>query len=339
MTDIIPRADPETGVIAWNHTQRDLLRRMYASENVTVDEFNVFLEVSARAGLNPFNKQIYVISRGKGDNAKATIQVAIDGLRLIAQRSGEYDGSKVEWCGIDGIWTDVWVSEQPPVAAKAIVYRRGAKFEKVCMFREYVQTKPGWSDGLPRGSAPDIHTPTEMWLKMPANQIGKCAEAGALRMAFPAEMSGIFVDDEEAAMDRVAREEARRAERATPVSGPQRASQRQVAAPAQTAAKARTQPQRPQGPPPGENGEVPLEAEYTETGPMPWPAFWTVLSKGLKTLSKDGSNPNVAAIADALGIEGGLQALQGWYAENGESGKEAVALIVDQLEAAGFVKQ
>lgn len=331
MTDIIPRPDAETGVIAWNATQRSLIRRMYASENVTDDEFNVFLEVSARAGLNPFNKQIYIIARGSGDNRKATIQVAIDGYRLIAERSGEHEGTIKEWCGPDGEWKDVWLNDTvPPAAARATVIRNGSKFVHVCTYKEYVQTKAGWSAGAEKGSKPDLQVPTEMWQKMPANQLAKCAEAGALRMAFPAEMSGIFVDAEEAAMERVQREEERRAQRATLVNPPQRQSQQQANRPN----RARNQQPPPNPPIEGESREVPADTND-------WGGFWNSLSSGIKKLSKDGSNPNVAAICTALelGEGAGMNALQRWFAENGAgNAAEAVDVVLDRLEGNGYAR-
>jgi hypothetical protein len=124
--------------------------------------------------LDPFSKQIYAIKRGK-----MTIQVGIDGLRAIAERTGQLDGSETFWCGEDGQWQDVWLGSKPPSAAKTIIYRKGCghPFVGVARFQDY-----NAGQGL--------------WSKMPAAMIAKCSEALALRKAFPADMSGVYTTDE-----------------------------------------------------------------------------------------------------------------------------------------------
>ena len=158
----------------WTPEQTQLISTTIAP-GCSTDELRLFAYACQRTGLDPFSKQIYAIKRG----GKMTIQAGIDGLRSIAERTGQLDGSSTEWCGDDGVWTDVWLSSKPPAAAKTILHRKGAShpFVGVARFADY-----NAGQGL--------------WSKMPAAMIAKCSEALALRKAFPADLSGVYSTDE-----------------------------------------------------------------------------------------------------------------------------------------------
>jgi phage recombination protein Bet len=167
-------------------------------------ELDLFMATCRRTGLDPFQRQIYAVFRwdNRSRQEEMSIQVSIDGFRLIAQRTGEFDGyplsatfvneegmtesrSTARWCGSDGVWTDVWLSENPPAAAKVSVARRGAAHPATCIatWSQYCQRD---RDGNPTG----------MWLRMGATMLAKCAEALALRMMFPNDLSGLYTTDE-----------------------------------------------------------------------------------------------------------------------------------------------
>ena len=158
----------------WTPDQTQLISTTIAP-GCSPDELKLFAYACQRTGLDPFSRQIYAIKRG----GKMTISSGIDGLRSIAERTGQLDGSSSYWCGEDGVWVDVWLSSKPPAAAKTIIYRKGAShpFVGVARFADY-----NAGQGL--------------WSKMPAAMIAKCSEALALRKAFPADLSGVYSTDE-----------------------------------------------------------------------------------------------------------------------------------------------
>lgn len=151
-------------------------------KGVTDDELQLFIHACKRTGLDPFMRQIFAVKRWDSSLKREvmTIQTGIDGYRLIADRTGRYaPGRDIEF-GYDGKnnlkWAKAFVKKMTPDG-------QWHEISAIAFWNEYVQTT---RDGKP----------TVFWYHKGHIMLGKCAEALALRKAFPAELSGIYTKEE-----------------------------------------------------------------------------------------------------------------------------------------------
>jgi phage recombination protein Bet len=174
-----------------NEDKIQLMHRTLA-RGASEDELALFVEQCRRTGLDPFARQIYSVRRKQWNSISRSyeeaqvIQVSIDGFRLIADRTHKYAGQVGPWwCGPDGEWLEVWLSDESPAAAKVGVLRHDfhQPLFATALFKSYVQTNAHGE-------------PVSRWKTDPAGMLAKCAEALALRRAFPHELSGLYTTEE-----------------------------------------------------------------------------------------------------------------------------------------------
>lgn len=157
----------------------ELIKRTVA-RGATNDELELFLHQAARMGLDPLAKQIVF----QKFNTKAGPQVAfitsIDGYRIIADRTGRYAGNDEPAFDGTKAYYDVTVPERASVTVWKMVSGQRVPFTSTAHWNEYCPSPPK----------------DHMWKRMPHVMLAKCAEAAALRKAFPADLSGVYTRDE-----------------------------------------------------------------------------------------------------------------------------------------------
>jgi phage recombination protein Bet len=170
----------------WDNAEIDILRQQICS-GASNTELAYFAKVCQKTGLDPFSRQIYMQLRNNKKTGKKeiTIIVGIDGLRLQAARSNAYGGSD------DPVYNDgksqyqmIASGAKKPVTASCTVWRI------VQGIRVPFTATAAWDSYIP------ISGQDFMWLKLPFLMLAKTAEALALRKAFPAETSGLYIAEE-----------------------------------------------------------------------------------------------------------------------------------------------
>lgn len=161
-------ATRDTSIATYTPEQVELIKNTVA-KGASDNELQLFLAVAKRSGLDPFSKQIHFVKRG----GIGTIQTGIDGYRAIAERSGSL-------AGIDDAVYDT-EAKPNPTKASVTVYRfingNRVSFTASARWNEY-------------------NCGTPIWKKMPYLMLAKCAEALALRKAFPNDLSGLYTNEE-----------------------------------------------------------------------------------------------------------------------------------------------
>ena len=176
---IVPYAE----TMQLDRTKVDLIKRTICPPDTTDDELALFLHECQRRGVHPMDRLVIMQKRNdrKTGVAKVVFMTSIDYLRSRAEETGTYGGNDEPTMGpmvkLNG--------REVPRYADAVVYKvvQGVR----CPFT----ARARWSEYYP-GNVPEAW----MWDRMPEGQLGKCAEAKALKKAFPTKLGGLYVPPE-----------------------------------------------------------------------------------------------------------------------------------------------
>lgn len=158
--------------LTWFEGTGDNRVRVFAPSGIMAG----FIAACDRTGLDPTAKQIYAAQMG----GKWTVLIGVDGLRVIAQRTGEYDGQDpIEFLDTEGTWSTTPPAAGKLAAARVSIYRKGVG-------RPLVQTVTLAEFGGRGGN----------WDKRPAHMLGIRAETHGFRRMFPMQLSGLYTPED-----------------------------------------------------------------------------------------------------------------------------------------------
>jgi len=170
---VVTTSAPLAPVVTNEHIE--LLRRTVAKD-ATKEELDLYLYDCQRHGVHPLDKLLHFTKR----QGKYTPITSIDLLRSRAADTGELGG--IEDPHYEGMVAT------PNFTASVTVWRfvqgQRCPFTATARWSEYKPDAGGSGNG-------DV-----MWRKMPFLMLGKCAEALALRKAFPRQLAGLYAKEE-----------------------------------------------------------------------------------------------------------------------------------------------
>lgn len=183
-------------------------------KGATDSQFELFISEAEARELRPGPHLIFQLRNAKEYDTtlgasifvkKAYWITTIAALRLIAQRTGQYLGQGAEeYVYLDAGGSPTLKSDIPlpslinkqipqePWVARAKVYRRGFTEPMIGMarFEAYAATVKRNDNGKTE------YVLTDVWSKRGPEQLFKCAEALALRKAFPEELGSLYIAEE-----------------------------------------------------------------------------------------------------------------------------------------------
>lgn len=155
------------------------------------DAFDAVKQAVERTQLDPFARQIWFQYRWSTEAGRRTLIpcATVDGMRLVVERTGNYAGQRgPEYSGKANNyeWKDIWPYDEAPEFCRVAILRHDFK-------------EPLWAVI----KVPEFKGNSPIWRERPFHMVGVAAERVALRRAAPAELSGIYGEDELEVMDKL----------------------------------------------------------------------------------------------------------------------------------------
>lgn len=182
-----------------NGRHLDLIRRTVAKD-CNNDEFSLFIENAKALRLDPLRRQIYafVFNKDKPDKRQMTIVTSIGGYRSIAERTGSYRPGPTETV-LDASLSDPLCNPKGISHALATVYKHvhgeWHPITERADWAEFAPIKDEWKNNQKTGKKV-LDERKDGWHRMPRVMIEKCAEAKALRRAWPDDFAGLYSEEE-----------------------------------------------------------------------------------------------------------------------------------------------
>lgn len=212
-------------IVNFRDNQLALIRKTVAKD-CDAAEFDWAMEICRATKLDPLRRQIYFFVFNKDDAKKRQMVpvVAIGGYRSMAERTGNYRPGKTQTITdetlVDPLCNPLGVSHAVATVYKYI-HGDWHEIQEAAYWDEFapiVETGEGgfewvdsgfkYPDGHAKAGKPKMRKvpigdtvrkldPTkDGWRKMPRVMIEKCAEAKALRRAWPDDFAGLYVEGE-----------------------------------------------------------------------------------------------------------------------------------------------
>ena len=196
--------------LSFSGAQLDLIRSVIASD-CNRDEFELYIAMAKRHGLDPFKKEIYalVFSKDNPKKRRLALVVSIDGYRTLAYRGAASRGAELRMGNPVAVYEIDEEMKDPAINPKGIatctvtwhVRDQGGDWYPVSLtvdWDEFAPLSEVWAYDQDQGK----RAPTgrfelaQNWAKQGKVMISKCAEAQVLRRVAPETLGGLYVDVE-----------------------------------------------------------------------------------------------------------------------------------------------